>query len=113
MAYRSSGEPAAVDEQGRAGHVGGVVADEEQARLRLLFGGREAAEGMAADELGLRAPWVRLRGDPGEVHRGRGRTGAERVDADAVVRELERERPREAHDGRLRRRVGGGAGHAD
>ena len=61
---RSSGEPAAVDEQDRAGHVGGVVAHEEQARLRLLLGRREAAEWVAADELGLGALRVRLRGDP-------------------------------------------------
>ena len=60
MSARSSGEPAAVDEQDRAGHVGGVVAHEEQARLRLLLGRREAAEWVAADELGLGALRVRL-----------------------------------------------------
>ena len=103
---RSCGDDAAVDHEVVAGDVAGLVGQEERDRVGDLLGGARATQhDLPADGLG-----GVLGGDRVVVHVGLDVAGTDRVDADAPLGEVGRERLREVADRGLRGRVEACAG---
>src|SRR5712691_1846672 len=98
--------PAAIDRHDAAGHVDRLRGEEEgDERGDILGPAGVAEEDAALDSRSLPRPGVRL-GRVGGEHRRADRTGADAIDADSLVRVVDRHGARQPDDAGLGRAVG-------